>query len=160
MSNPSIVEGKRAPAFTVPATGGERVRLTDYRGYWMVLFFYGKDCSVRCTKAMNEFISVHDELAENGAIVFGMGPGDLETHQEFLVQCKLPFNLLLDRDKKIARKYGVWREKRTQGRNYLGLVRSTFILDPSGIVVKVFDNVRTKNHGQKVLVALQAALQS
>ncbi|PCH82990.1 MAG: peroxiredoxin [Planctomycetota bacterium] len=154
MTNTNLSAGKRAPAFTVPATGGERVRLTEYRGYWVVLFFYGKDGGVHCSKIMKEFCVHHGVLTDHGAMVFGIGPGTTNSHEQFADDCELPFDLLVDHDNAVARKYGVWREKRTQGRRYMGLVRSTFIIDPSGKVVRIFDNVRTKNHGNKVVEAL------
>ncbi|RMH01411.1 MAG: peroxiredoxin [Planctomycetota bacterium] len=160
MPNPVLSEGQRAPAFTLPATGGGRVRLTELRGRWVVLFFYPRDGSPGCTNEVRAFREQHADLAGLGAVVFGVSPDDLDSHEAFVARERLPFPLLTDRDSRVGARYGVWREKSNYGRKYLGLVRSTFLIDPSGRIVRIFDNVRVKGHVQRVRRALEEQLAS
>ncbi len=158
MPNPVLREGKRAPAFTLPATLEDRVRLTELRGRWVVLYFYPKDLTNGCTNQAKDFRDHLGEFEQHGAVVLGVSPCDLGRHERFTAEAELNFPLLVDRDSRVALKYGVWREKNNYGRKYLGIVRSTFVIDPSGRIAKIFDNVRVKGHVAKVLTALEEKL--
>ena len=155
MSNPVLQEGGRAPAFTLPATGEGRVRLTELRGRWVVLYFYPKDMTPGCTTEAQDFRDHLEAFEELGAVVLGVSPDELDRHEQFAEREGLEFPLLVDRDSRVAAKYGVWRQKVDYGRKYLGIVRSTFLIDPSGKLVRSFDNVRVKGHVAKVLACLE-----
>jgi len=154
--NPILSEGQRAPAFTLPASSGNRVRLTELRGHWVVLYFYPKDMTKGCVTEACDFRARIRDFQELGAVVIGMSPDSLESHVHFAKAHRLPFPLLVDRDSRVASKYGVWRERTRYGRPYLGTVRSTFVIDPGGKLWKIYDNVRIKGHVEKVLRHLRA----
>ena len=156
--NPILASGSRAPAFTLPSSDGGKLRLTEHRGRWVILHFYVKDNTRFCARALAGFSKLNDEFEKERAVVFAIGPCNQKSHTQFAKKCSVPFPLLSDHDNRIAHKYGVWREKKGYGREYLGIVRSTLILDPVGNVVRVFDNVRLKGHPEKVLTALRAEL--
>lgn len=155
MSNPVLREGQRAPAFTLPATLEDRVRLTELRGMWVVLYFYPKDMTAGCTTQACDFRDHLEDFEELGAVVLGLSPDDLDKHERFAEREELNFPLLVDRDSRVGLKYGVWREKNNYGRKYRGIVRSTFVIDPSGKIARIFDNVRVKGHVAKVLAAVE-----
>lgn len=155
MANPILEEGKRAPAFTLPSTDGEKFRLTEHRGRWIVVYFYPKDLTPGCTTEAENF---RDQLAafeDQGAVVVGISPDPMSQHEKFAAKLDLNFELLTDRDAKVASKYGVWRTKKNYGREYDGIVRSTFLIDPSGKIARIWDNIRVKGHVERVLQTLQ-----
>lgn len=160
MANSVLRAGDRAPAFTLPADDGGRVRLTEYRGRWVVLYFYPKDFTPGCTRQAKAFQGALDEFEGAGAVVMGIGPCPIESHAAFRAACGLDYPLLHDRDARVASRYGVWREKRGNGRSYVGMVRSTLLLDPSGRIAQLWDNVRLKGHVAKVLARLERELES
>ena len=155
MVNPVLRAGKRAPAFTLPSSKERRFRLTEQRGRWVVAFFYRKDSTNGCLKQVEGFRDANEVFQSEGAVIIGVGPDDLASHVEFAQSCEANFPLLVDRDSKIAAKYGAWREKNVNGHRYMGLVRSTVLIDPSGRVARVWDNVRVNRHVGKVLQALR-----
>jgi thioredoxin-dependent peroxiredoxin len=151
--NPVLAEGKRAPAFSLPSTQEGRFRLTEQRGRWVVVYFYPKDLTPGCTTEACDFQAQLARFESAGAIVVGISPDDLERHQGFAEKLDLEFPLLVDRDAKTADRYGVWRLKKNYGREYQGIVRSTFLVDPSGKIARMWDNVRVKGHVHKVYSA-------
>ena len=155
VTNPVLHEGKRAPAFTLPATLEDRVRLTELRGRWVVLYFYPKDLTAGCTAQACDFRDHMEAFDSLGVVVLGVSPDDLERHEAFAAQEDLNFPLLADRDSRVGLKYGAWRQKNNYGRKYMGVVRSTFVIDPSGKIARVFDNVRVRGHVAKVLAAVE-----
>ncbi len=155
MVNPLLAEGKRAPAFTLASSAGDKFRLTDHRGRWVVVFFYPKDLTPGCTAEAEGFRDQHAHFRKVGAVVVGLSPDPMARHLEFVEKHQLDFPLLSDRDAKVARRYGVWRTKKNYGREYEGIVRSTFLVDPSGKLAKVWDNVRVRGHVERVLTALR-----
>ena len=155
MANPVIQAGKRAPAFTLPSSKEHRFRLTEQRGRWVVAFFYRKDSTNGCLKQVENFRDANKVFQKEGAVVVGVGPGELDSHLDFSKSSRLDFPLLVDRDSKVAAKYGAWREKKVNGQSYMGLVRSTVLIDPSGKIARVWDNVRVNHHVEKVLQALR-----
>lgn len=160
MANTVLDVGKRAPAFTLPNAQGERTRLTDLRGRWVVVYFYAKDQSNGCAVQARNFRDAFTEFKKLGAVILGVGADCQESHAAFIKQEKLPFNLLVDRDSKLAIRYGAHREKGRSGFRYHGIVRSTFLIDPSGRIVHIWDNLRVKGHVERVLKRFTEELQS
>ena len=115
-----------------------------------------KACPVDCIYIDKSAPRKIDKKTDEKAVILGVSPDDLESHREFALDKGLPFELLVDRDSKVAGRYGVWREKNSHGRMYLGIVRSTFLIDPSGRIARIFDNLRVKGHVSKVLTALRS----
>jgi len=157
LANPVLQEGQRAPAFTLPSTQGERLRLTELRGQWVVLFFYRQDGASVCTRQVCEFRDAWPEFEAESAVVLGIAQGEVGEHAAFARRCRLPFPLLADRNHRVASRYGVPRERRNGGRPYLGLVRCTFPPPPTGRIVRIFDDIRVAEHAGKVLRALRRA---
>jgi len=160
VANPILDAGKRAPAFTLPSTDGEKFRLTEHRGRWIVVYFYPKDLTAGCTTEAGDFQIALAQFEKLGAVVVGVSPDPMSQHEKFSAKLDLGFELLSDRDAKVASKYGVWRTKQNYGREYMGIVRSTFLVDPSGKLARVWDNIRVKGHVEKVLQALTEELEA
>ncbi len=158
MANSILRVGDRAPAFTLPAADGSRVRLTEFRGRWVVLYFYPKNFTPACTTQACDFRDRHESFLATGAVIIGISPDPVDRHARFQEELGIDYPLLHDRDARIATRYGVWREKSTRGRSYLGLVRATLLLDPSGRIAHMWDNVRVRGHADKVLSGLRQEL--
>jgi peroxiredoxin Q/BCP len=150
-----IKEGQKAPDFTLPTSGGDRVSLKDLRGKPVVLYFYPKDDTPGCTKEACAFRDTYTALKKK-AVLLGVSPDDVDAHDRFRDKYKLPFPLLADEDKAIAKKYGAFGEKVMYGKKVVGMIRSTFVIDGDGVVRKVFPRVRVDGHADKVLEALSA----
>ena len=151
-----IEEGKQAPAFHLADQYGKKHRLSDYAGRWVVLYFYPKDDTPGCTKEACQFRDAAKDLRQREAVVIGVSPDDEESHAKFADKLGLPFPLLADHDAKVCQKYDVWQEKSMYGRIYMGVVRTTYLIDPRGKVAKRFDKVKVARHGEHVLAALDA----
>jgi peroxiredoxin Q/BCP len=149
-----VDEGKRAPEFELTTEAGERVKLSDFRGRPVVLYFYPKDDTPGCTREACGFRDVYSEFEERGAVVLGVSPDDEASHVRFKEKYSLPFTLLADPDHEVAERYGAWGEKNFGGRKYMGIKRSTFVIDADGKVVKAMYNVKPDGHPEKVLAAL------
>ena len=149
-----LQEGTIAPDFTVPTDGGGEVTLSDYRGKKVVLYFYPKDDTPGCTTEACNFRDDHSEILAAGAAVLGVSPDSVKSHDKFKLKFALPFALLSGPDHQVAELYGAWGEKKMFGRTYMGIIRSTFVIDEQGKIVKVFPKVRTKSHSQEVLAIL------
>jgi peroxiredoxin Q/BCP len=150
-----IKEGRKAPDFELPATGGEPVRLSALRGQTVVLYFYPRDNTPGCTREACAFQASMAKLRSAGAVVLGVSPDSLESHAKFRKEHGLRFDLLSDPDKKVATKYGAWGEKLMYGKKVTGMIRSTFLIDAGGTVRKVFPRVRVDGHADQVLAALK-----
>jgi len=152
MSHPFLRPGSPAPAFTLMADGDRSVSLSDHRGRIVVLYFYPKDNTPGCTKEACDFRDAHVELTDLNTVVLGVSPDSVASHDRFKSKQSLPFTLLSDPDNAVARAYGVFRRKQLYGREFDGVVRSTFVIDPEGIVVYAFDNVKVhrKRRGEIV----------
>ncbi|MFK5956861.1 MAG: peroxiredoxin [Planctomycetota bacterium] len=159
MTNPVLAPGNRAPAFTLPTDGGGRVRLTEHRGRWVVLFFLPPALTPSCCLQAKEFQSTADKFWDLGAVVVGVSPSEHHRHLEFRQKNNLDFPLLHDRDAKLAIRYGVYRERKTSVRNYFGIVRTTVLIDPAGKVAHLWDNLRVKGHVGRVYSRLEEELQ-
>jgi peroxiredoxin Q/BCP len=149
-----LQEGTMAPDFTLSTDGGGEVTLSDYRGKKVVLYFYPKDDTPGCTTEACNFRDDYSQLLAAGAVVLGVSPDTVQSHDKFKLKYQLPFALLSDPDHQVAETYGAWGEKKMYGRTYMGIIRSTFIIDEEGRIAKVFPRVKPKNHSQQVLEAL------
>lgn len=148
-----LKEGTTAPAFKTTDENGDTVSLKDLRGQKVVLYFYPKDDTPGCTK---EACSFRDEFAtfkKQGIKVLGVSPDNEAKHKKFVTKYNLPFTLLADTDRSIAEAYGVWGEKKFMGRTYLGVHRTTFLIDEKGKIKKIFEKVKPEDHAREVLEA-------
>ena len=146
--------GAKAPAFKLPASGGETISLKDLKGRPVVLYFYPKDDTSGCTTEACEFRDRWKAVQKTGAVVLGVSPDPVTAHDKFRAKYKLPFPLLADVDHAVAEAYGVWGEKSMYGRKYFGILRTTFLIGADGKIVKVFEKVKPKGHATEVLAAL------
>ena len=151
-----LAEGDRAPAFTLPDQDGKKVKLSDFKGQTVVLYFYPRADTPGCTTQACGIRDRSDEYAAAGAKVIGVSPDAPETLEKFDDKYGLGFTLLGDINHKVADKYGAWGEKSMYGKKYMGMLRSTFIIDPKGKIAKVFPKVQPKKHDHLVLKALEA----
>lgn len=149
-----IDEGKKAPAFNLPDQAGEKHLLSDYLGQWVVLYFYPRDNTPGCTKEACGFRDSYADLQNAGAVVFGVSTDDVKSHSKFAAKFDLPFPLLADEDAKVCEKYGVWQEKNMYGRKSMGIVRTTYLIDPKGKIARRFDKVKVDRHVAEVNEAL------
>lgn len=159
MTNAFLAPGKRAPAFTLMSDQGEKVRLTEHRGRWVVLFFLPQRLTPTCRRQVQEFQAAEGSFGDHGAVLLGVCPVDAERQAEFRRCNRIDFPMLCDRDAKLAIRYGVYRERRTSARTYMGIVRSTVLIDPSGRVAHLWDNLRVNGHVARVLDRLKEELQ-
>jgi peroxiredoxin Q/BCP len=149
-----VEEGSRAPDFTLTSDSGERVRLSQFRGRPVVLYFYPRDDTPGCTKQACAFRDVYSEFQERGAVVLGVSTDDRSSHERFKAKYGLPFTLLSDVDHAVSERYGVWVEKSSYGRKSMGIKRSTFVLDSEGNVVDAGYGVKPDTDARRVLEAL------
>jgi thioredoxin-dependent peroxiredoxin len=143
--------GKKAPDFTLKANTGEEVTLSQYKGKNIVLYFYPKDMTPGCTTEACDFRDQHENFKEVDAVILGVSPDPVERHQKFIEKHDLPFLLLADEEHKVAEDYGVWKLKKNFGKEYMGIERSTFIIDKEGTLVKEWRKVRVKDHVEEAL---------
>lgn len=146
--------GDRAPSFVLRAGNGTQVRLSDLKGRKVVLYFYPKDDTSGCTKEACDFEANRGELTKRGAVVLGVSADSESSHAAFATKYGLSFPLLSDPERTVIKAYGVWKKKSMYGRTYMGIERTTFIIDEKGIVRKVFPKVRVPGHTSEVLEAL------
>jgi thioredoxin-dependent peroxiredoxin len=149
-----VEEGEAAPDFELDRDGGGRVRLSDLRGSPVVLYFYPKDDTPGCTTQACGIRDAYASFEERGAVVLGVSPDDVASHDRFKAEYELPFVLLADPDHRVADQYGVWKERTAYGKTFMGIERSTFVIDVDGTVVKVLRRVKTATHADDVLAAL------
>ena len=154
MASKEIKEGNKAPDFTALDQDGKKVKLSSFKGKKnIILYFYPKDMTPGCTTQACDFRDQQKNF--KSTIILGVSIDSQERHQKFIEKYDLPFTLLADIDKKVVQKYGVWQEKKLYGKTFMGIVRSTFIIDKTGTVRKKFVKVRVKNHIEEVLNALK-----
>ena len=149
-----VAEGEQAPDFELQSDAGGTVRLSDLRGRRIVLYFYPKDDTPGCTTQACGIRDSFADLEETGALVFGVSPDDVASHERFRQKYSLPFTLLADDDHRVAEAYGVWGERSYMGRKYMGIERTTFVIDADGNVSRVMRKVDPKTHAADVLSAL------
>ena len=147
--------GSKAPDFTLKNQAGEDIRLSDFLGKYVVLYFYPKDMTPGCTTQACDLRDHYEAFTDLNTVILGVSPDPIERHQKFIEKYQLPFHLLADEDHEVAELYGVWQKKKMFGREYFGIVRSTFIIDPDGRLHEEFRNVRVKGHVEKALSAIK-----
>lgn len=149
-----IKEGNKAPDFTAIDQDGEKVKLSSFRGEKnVVLYFYPKDMTPGCTTQACDFRDQHKKF--KNTVILGASIDSTERHQKFIAKYDLPFTLIADIDKKVVQKYGIWQEKKLYGKTFMGIVRTTFIIDKTGTIQKIFPKVKVKTHIEDVLSALK-----
>jgi peroxiredoxin Q/BCP len=148
-----LKEGATAPAFKTTDQNGDTVSLKDLRGQKVVLYFYPKDDTPGCTKEACSFRDAFSKFKKKDIAVLGVSPDKETSHQKFVTKYKLPFTLLADTDRSIAEAYGVWGEKKFMGRTYMGVHRTTFLIDEKGKIRKIFEKVKPEDHASEVLEA-------
>jgi peroxiredoxin Q/BCP len=150
----AVAEGEAAPDFTLTSDSGEAVTLSELQGKPVVLYFYPKDDTPGCTAQACGIRDAYGEFERAGAVVLGVSPDDESSHVRFKQKHGLPFTLLADTDHAVADAYGVWGEKSYAGRTYMGVKRSTFVIDPDGNVARVMHDAKPATHADDVLAAL------
>ena len=151
-----VEEGSPAPDFELQSDAGESVRLSSLRGKPVVLYFYPKDHTSGCTTQACGIRDAWSDFEHAGAVVLGVSPDGVASHESFRADYELPFTLLADPEHEVAEAYGVWVEKSRDGRTYMGIERSTFVIGPDGVVTKVMRNVKPATHADDVLAVLAA----
>jgi len=149
-----ISEGSPAPDFELTSDAGERVKLSDLRGKPVVLYFYPRDDTPGCTTEACEFRDAYDVYRERGAEILGVSPDNEASHAKFKSKYELPFTLLADPEHEVAEKYGVWGERKFAGKKYMGINRSTFVIDAEGNVARAMLGIKPAGHAEEVLNAL------
>lgn len=150
---------EKAPNFCAINQSGQKVELKDFKDKFVVLYFYPKDMTKGCSIEANDFSALRAEFGKFGAEILGVSPDSAESHQKFIAKENLTINLLCDENHAIAESYGAWGLKKNYGKEYFGIIRSTFIIK-NGIVLKAFYNVKAANHAQKVLESLKLIVDS
>ena len=146
--------GSKAPTFSLHSDSGDRVSLADLKGKPVVLYFYPKDDTTGCTVEACEFRDSWAAVKRSGAVVLGVSPDPVGSHQKFKQKYSLPFPLLADEDHAVAEAYGAWGDKSMYGRKYKGILRTTYLIDPQGRIAEVFQKVKPKGHAKQVLDAV------
>lgn len=151
MAGSSIPDvGSKAPAFTLENQDGKKVSLKDFEGQWVVLYFYPKDNTPGCTTEACEFTEAMPNFKKLKSVVLGVSPDSVKSHQNFIAKQNLGITLLSDPDHRILEKYGVWQLKKNYGKEYLGVVRTTFLINPNGRIEHIWEKVKARGHAEAV----------
>ena len=150
-----LKEGNKAPAFNLENSKEDKVKLSDYEGQKVVVYFYPKDDTPGCTIEANDFTKLLPKFKKKNTEVIGISKDSCESHAKFEEKYKLKVNLLSDPDSKVIQAYGAWGEKNNYGKKYMGLIRTTVLVDEKGKVEKVWSNVKAKGHAEKVLESIE-----
>ena len=150
-----IKENTKAPNFNLPSTATKKYSLKDSIGKYLVLYFYPKDDTPGCTIETNEFNKLLSKFKKLGCEVYGISKDSLKSHDKFKEKYKIKFDLLADEELKVLKKYKVWKKKKFMGREFMGVVRTTYLIDKKGQILKVWNNVKAKGHAKEVLETLQ-----
>jgi peroxiredoxin Q/BCP len=154
MAMPLLNVGDEAPDFTLPTSGGGSASLHDFRGRDVILYFYPKDDTSGCTTQACDLRDAHANLEAAGAVVLGVSPDSVRSHDRFAAKYGLPFRLLADTDHLVADEYGAWGEKSMMGKKYMGIVRTTYLIGPDGTIKHVWSPVKAADHLADVVDAL------
>ena len=149
-----LEEGEQAPGFTGTDQNNNQIDLSDFKGRKLILYFYPRDMTPGCTNEACNLRDNYDELTDHGFAIVGISPDSIKSHQKFAEKYGLFFSLIADENKEILQAYGVWGEKKMAGRSYMGVNRTTFIIDETGKLLKIFKKVQTKDHTAQILSAL------
>ncbi len=153
MAEKTAAIGKKVPDFTLPSTGARPWKLSEARGRTIVVYFYPKDSTSGCTSESVAFRDLHDAFRKAKAVVVGVSPDSLASHEKFKAKYGFPFELLSDEDKKACGLFEVWKEKSMYGRKYMGVERSTFLIDAEGVLRREWRKVKVNGHAEEVLAA-------
>lgn len=151
----TLKEGDKAPDFTAKDQNGKTISLSDYKGKDVILYFYPQDNTPTCTNEACNYRDNYQSLVSKGFEVIGVSPDNERSHKKFEKKFDLPFTLIADPDRSIVEAYGLWAEKTTFGRTYMGVLRTTFVIDKKGRIKKIIDKVESKNASRQVLDALK-----
>ncbi|NLT51126.1 MAG: thioredoxin-dependent thiol peroxidase [Ignavibacteria bacterium] len=151
-----LKENDKAPDFTLTDMDGNQISLNQFSGKKVVLYFYPKDMTSGCTQEACDFRDSHPEFNKLNAVVLGVSPDDAKSHKKFSDKYNLPFTLLSDSEKKVVEAYGVWKEKSMYGKKYMGVERTTFLIDENGIIKKIFPKVKVTGHIEELIEALKS----
>ena len=143
--------GMRAPDFTLPDQDGNEVTLSSYRGKKVILYFYPKDNTSGCTKQACGFAERHPAFFEKGAVILGVSKDTVASHKKFVEKYSLPYTILADPEKEVIRMYDVWKEKTMYGKKVMGVVRTTYLIDEDGVIVRTMDKVKAADNPQEML---------
>lgn len=146
-----LKEGAQAPDFSLPDEKGDHHTLSDYNGQWVLLYFYPKDDTPGCTKEAVMLKELYSDFKKVGVVVLGVSTDPIEKHKKFKDKYKLPFTLLADTNKEVVNTYGVWQKKKFMGREYMGTLRNSYLIDPDGKIAKIYESVKPNKHAQEVL---------
>ncbi|WNQ12140.1 thioredoxin-dependent thiol peroxidase [Paenibacillus aurantius] len=152
-----LQEGQPIPDFKLQASNGKSVSLEDFRGKKLVIYFYPADMTPTCTQESCDFRDLTPQIRKAGAEIIGISPDDLKSHGRFIEKHQLPFLLLSDPEHRVCESFGVWQLKKMFGREYMGVERSTFLVDGEGKLIKAWRKVKVKNHAQDVLDAVNGS---
>lgn len=150
-----VAVGQAAPEFSLPASNNETISLQELRGKNVLLYFYPKDMTPGCTTEACDFRDFHPDFAKLDTVVLGISPDDVKSHDKFTAKHELPFPLLADTEHKTAEDYGVWVLKKMYGKEYMGIERTTFLIDKDGKIAKIWPKVKVAGHVQEVLKAIK-----
>lgn len=150
----ALKAGNKAPAFTAENQNGEKMKLADFAGKWLVLYFYPKDNTSGCTTEAIDFTAMVAKFQKKNAIVVGASPDSVKSHVGFCDKHNLKLTLLSDPDHRMLEKYGVWQEKSMYGKKYMGVVRTTVLVDPDGKIAEVWEKVKVAGHAEDVFARL------
>ena len=151
-----IKENIKAPDFSLPSTNGEKQKLKDLLGKYVVIYFYPKDDTPGCTIETNDFNKLLSKFKKLNCEIFGISKDNIKNHDKFREKFKIKFDLLSDEELKVLKKYKVWGKKKFMGKEFMGIIRSTILIDKKGKIIKVWDNVKVKDHAKKVLETLKS----
>ena len=151
-----IKENTKAPDFALPSTNGENQKLKDLLGKYVVIYFYPKGDTPGCTIETNDFNKLLPKFKKLNCEIFGISKDTIKSHDKFREKFKIKFDLLSDEEIKVLKKYKVWGKKKFMGREFMGIIRSTILIDKKGKIIKVWDNVKVKDHAKEVLETLKS----
>ena len=151
-----IKENTKAPLFKIPSTSKNEYSLKDSLGKYVVIYFYPKDDTPGCTIETNDFNKLLPKFKKLNCDVFGISKDNLKSHDKFRDKYKIKFDLLSDEDLTVLKKYNVWSKKKFMGREFMGILRTTFLIDPKGKIIKIWENVKVKDHAKDVLDTLNS----
>lgn len=151
----ALEAGDSAPLFTLKNQDGKDISLSDFKGKAVVLYFYPKDDTPGCTKESCNFRDEFPEFGKMNAEIIGISADSVKSHKKFADKFNLPFNILSDESRSVIEKYGVWKEKNMYGKKYMGIERTTFIINPSGKISRIFRKVQVDGHNNEVMEALK-----
>lgn len=155
-----LLIGNLAPDFTLPASDGTVISLSNFRGKFVVLYFYPKDMTPGCTAEACDFRDYYDQFRDLNAVILGVSTDSVERHQKFVEKYSLPFLLLADEQHEVAEKYGVWKQKKNFGKEYMGIERSTFVIDEEGRLLKEWRGVKVKGHVEEALAYIRHVIEN